>query len=226
MSREELDALMADAKDAENPELTIDLEKQEIRRPNGPVIKFDFDEFRRHCLLNGLDDIGLTLQKDDAISDFESASKSSIGLKRARASNGQRDASSQTKEFAGSTAVMSANKKLLVLPGDGIGPEAEQVVRVVDWFGANRAVGFDVKQDPGRRRRLRCTWHATLTDDTLAAAMDADAVLFGSIDGPKYDDAERQAARSRSPEIAQGNGTLRKSSPGAHLRRAAGMRLL
>ena len=49
VSREELDALMADAKDAENPELTIDLEKQEIRRPNGGVIKFDFDEFRRHC---------------------------------------------------------------------------------------------------------------------------------------------------------------------------------
>ena len=71
VSREELDALMADAKDAENPELSIDLEKQEIQRPNGGVIKFDFDEFRRHCLLNGLDDIGLTLQKDDAIGAFE-----------------------------------------------------------------------------------------------------------------------------------------------------------
>ena len=43
---------------------------------------------------------------------------------------------------------MVANKKLLVLPGDGIGPEVmEQVLRVVDWFGDNRAVGFDVKQD-------------------------------------------------------------------------------
>ena len=59
-------------------ELTIDLEKQEIRQPNGPVIKFDFDEFRRHCLLNGLDDIGLTLQKDDAISDFESKRKQEL----------------------------------------------------------------------------------------------------------------------------------------------------
>ena len=69
---------MADANDAENPELTIDLEKQEIRRPNGSFIKFDFDEFRRHCLLNGLDDIGLTLQKDDAISDFESKRKQEL----------------------------------------------------------------------------------------------------------------------------------------------------
>ena len=78
VSREELDALMADAKDAENPELTIDLDKQEIRRPNGGVIKFDFDEFRRHCLLNGLDDIGLTLQKDDAIGAFEGDRKQSM----------------------------------------------------------------------------------------------------------------------------------------------------
>ena len=75
VNREDLDALMADAKDAENPELTIDLENQEIHRPNGGVIKFDFDEFRRNCLINGLDDIGLTLQKDDAINAFEGKRK-------------------------------------------------------------------------------------------------------------------------------------------------------
>jgi 3-isopropylmalate/(R)-2-methylmalate dehydratase small subunit len=75
VNREDLDALMADAKDAENPELTIDLEKQQIDRPNGGVIKFDFDKFRRHCLLNGLDDIGLTLQKEDAIDAFEGKRK-------------------------------------------------------------------------------------------------------------------------------------------------------
>jgi len=75
VNREDLDALMADAKDTENPELTIDLENQEIRRPNGGVIKFDFDEFRRNCLINGLDDIGLTLQKDEAINAFEGKRK-------------------------------------------------------------------------------------------------------------------------------------------------------
>jgi 3-isopropylmalate/(R)-2-methylmalate dehydratase small subunit len=78
VNRENLDALMADAKDAENPELTIDLKNQEIRRPNGGVIKFNFDEFRRHCLLNGLDDIGLTLQKDNAIDAFESKRKGAM----------------------------------------------------------------------------------------------------------------------------------------------------
>ncbi|MGB0552232.1 MAG: 3-isopropylmalate dehydratase small subunit [Alphaproteobacteria bacterium] len=78
VNREDLDALMADAKDAENPELKIDLENQEIRRPNGGVIKFDFDEFRRNCLINGLDDIGLTLQKDDVINAFEGKRKEAM----------------------------------------------------------------------------------------------------------------------------------------------------
>ena len=50
----------------------VDLEKQEIRRPSGKApISFDIDPFRRHCLLNGLDDIGLTMQKSDAIEAFE-----------------------------------------------------------------------------------------------------------------------------------------------------------
>jgi len=71
VSKDDLDALMADAGDAENPELTIDLEKLEIRRPNGARIRFDLEDFRRECLLDGLDDIGLTFQKADKIDAFE-----------------------------------------------------------------------------------------------------------------------------------------------------------
>ncbi|KAL5487833.1 LEU1_3 [Sanghuangporus weigelae] len=57
---------------ASEEELEVDLEKNEIRRPNGqPPVPFSIDAFRRHCLLNGLDDIGLTLQKGDAIEEFE-----------------------------------------------------------------------------------------------------------------------------------------------------------
>ena len=69
--RDALDALMADASDRENPVLTVDLEAQAITRPNGAVIRFAIDEFRRDCLLNGLDDIGLTMQKVDRIDAFE-----------------------------------------------------------------------------------------------------------------------------------------------------------
>ena len=69
--RDALDALMADASDRENPILTVDLEALAITRPNGAVIHFAIDEFRRDCLLDGLDDIGLTMQKVDRIDAFE-----------------------------------------------------------------------------------------------------------------------------------------------------------
>ena len=52
-------------------QLTIDLDAQQINRPDGDSIPFDVDPFRKHCLLNGLDDIGLTLQDADAIREFE-----------------------------------------------------------------------------------------------------------------------------------------------------------
>jgi len=71
VSAEDREALMADAKDRENPELEIDLPSQEIRRPNGSTIKFEIDPFRKKCLLEGLDDIGLTMQKSDEIATFE-----------------------------------------------------------------------------------------------------------------------------------------------------------
>ncbi len=50
---------------------SIDLEKQEIRGPDGGVVKFEIDAHRKHCLLNGLDDIGLTMVKAKQIDDFE-----------------------------------------------------------------------------------------------------------------------------------------------------------
>ena len=76
VSADDRDALMADAADVENPELDIDLVAQEIRRPNGGVITFEIDAFRKQCLLDGLDDIGLTLEKSDAIADYAETRKS------------------------------------------------------------------------------------------------------------------------------------------------------
>ncbi len=72
VSAADREALMADAKDTENPELEIDLPNQVIRRPNGADITFDIDPFRKQCLLDGLDDIGLTMAKSDAISAYAS----------------------------------------------------------------------------------------------------------------------------------------------------------
>jgi len=71
-----VDELMKDAEKGANARLTVDLEAQEITRPNGETIPFQTDPFTRHCLLNGLDDIGLTLEKSPAIQSFEDAQKS------------------------------------------------------------------------------------------------------------------------------------------------------
>ncbi|MBK8456315.1 MAG: 3-isopropylmalate dehydratase small subunit [Phyllobacteriaceae bacterium] len=67
----DLDKLMDDAQRGSNATLTVDLEALEIRGPDGGVVKFDVDPFKRHCLLNGLDDIGLTLEKGAAIDAYE-----------------------------------------------------------------------------------------------------------------------------------------------------------
>ncbi|PRZ49807.1 3-isopropylmalate dehydratase small subunit [Tritonibacter scottomollicae] len=71
LPQEQVDLLMSDSERGENARMTVDLEAQEITTSDGDVIKFDVDPFRKHCLLNGLDDIGLTLEKADSIQSFE-----------------------------------------------------------------------------------------------------------------------------------------------------------
>jgi 3-isopropylmalate/(R)-2-methylmalate dehydratase small subunit len=68
---EDLEKLFDDAERGSNATLSIDLEKQEIRGPDGGVIKFDIDPHRKHCMLNGLDDIGQTNLKKDKVDRFE-----------------------------------------------------------------------------------------------------------------------------------------------------------
>ena len=71
----DLEKLFDDAERGANARLSIDLESQEIRGPDGGVIKFDIDPHRKHLMLNGLDDIGLTLAKKDKIASFEKNAK-------------------------------------------------------------------------------------------------------------------------------------------------------
>jgi 3-isopropylmalate/(R)-2-methylmalate dehydratase small subunit len=71
VSAENLEKLFEDAERGQNARLTVDLENQEIRGPDGGAVRFEIDAFRKHCLLNGLDDIGLTLEKAAAIDTFE-----------------------------------------------------------------------------------------------------------------------------------------------------------
>jgi len=72
VSQSDLDKLMEDARRGANATMTVDLQSQEIHGPDGGIVKFDMDEFRKHLLLNGLDDIGLTMEKAPAIDSYES----------------------------------------------------------------------------------------------------------------------------------------------------------
>lgn len=74
----EVETLLEDAKNPETATLTVDLTEQVIKRSNEEMIPFTVDGFRKHCLLNGLDDISLTLQKADQIAAFERLQKQSL----------------------------------------------------------------------------------------------------------------------------------------------------
>lgn len=71
VSKDDLEKLMDDAERGANATMTVDLENQVIKGPDGGTLAFEVETFRKHCLLNGLDDIGLTLQNDDKIAAFE-----------------------------------------------------------------------------------------------------------------------------------------------------------
>jgi 3-isopropylmalate/(R)-2-methylmalate dehydratase small subunit len=75
LDEQTVDALFHETFAQEGYQLTIDLQAQTITKPSGATISFEVDSFRRHCLLNGLDDIGLTLQHQDAIKAFEEKHK-------------------------------------------------------------------------------------------------------------------------------------------------------
>jgi 3-isopropylmalate/(R)-2-methylmalate dehydratase small subunit len=77
LPQDRVDALMEDAGKGANAVLSVDLETQTITRPDGDTISFEVEPFRRKCLLEGLDDIGLSLQKVASIDDFETRQRAS-----------------------------------------------------------------------------------------------------------------------------------------------------
>jgi 3-isopropylmalate/(R)-2-methylmalate dehydratase small subunit len=77
LPREQVEALMALAARPEGAVLSVDLERQEIAGPDGRAMRFEVDAFRKSCLLGGLDEIGLTLQKAPFIAAFEERHKAS-----------------------------------------------------------------------------------------------------------------------------------------------------
>src|SRR6185312_10733791 len=93
---------------------------------------------------------------------------------------------------------MPANKKLLILPGDGIGPEVmREVRRVIDWMDRRRMVTFDISDDLVGGAALDGRG-VPITDETMQKARDADAILFGSVGGPKWE----SLGFDKRPELA------------------------
>ena len=82
------------------------------------------------------------------------------------------------------------NPSILILPGDGIGPEVMKEVRkVIDWYGTNLSLAFDVSED--LVGGVAYDAHGTpLHDSTLAKAQEVDAVLLGAVGGPDYDNLD------------------------------------
>ena len=78
LPQEDIDKLMDDAARGANAVLSVDLENQTITGPDGGEVSFEVDAFKKHCLINGLDDIGLTMQKSDAIAAFEARNATSM----------------------------------------------------------------------------------------------------------------------------------------------------
>lgn len=93
---------------------------------------------------------------------------------------------------------MASNKKLLILPGDGIGPEVmREVRRIIDWMARRRAVSFDVSEDLVGGASIDARG-VPITDETLNQAREADAILFGAVGGPKWD----SLGFDKRPELA------------------------
>jgi len=71
LPKAEVAKMMKAAGNGANATFTVDLESQTVTTPDGDKVKFEIDSFKKHCLLNGLDDIGLTMKNEDKIKDFE-----------------------------------------------------------------------------------------------------------------------------------------------------------
>jgi 3-isopropylmalate dehydrogenase len=108
---------------------------------------------------------------------------------------------------------VAANKKLLILPGDYVGPEVmDQVKRVIRWMDLRRAVRFEVSERPIGGASYDA-YGTPLSDETLDLAKASDAVLLGAVGGPKY-----SGPGGRAPAPAQGDGPVRQPAPCGDIR--------
>ena len=225
LPQEHVDKLMDDAERGANAIISIDLEKQEIRGPDGGMIKFEIDAFRKQCLLNGWDDIGLTLRRRatrSTPSRTAAEAEPALALIALSCSAHSVPRRLTCLEVQPQRTTMTEYKHAPLLPGDGIGPEVmDATVRVVGWFGQKRPSLRD-RGSPGGRRGDR-RHGVPIPTRRSSKAIAADAVLMGSVGGPKWDDLPFDKKPERGLlRLRKEHGRLRQPAPGAVLRRAEG----
>ncbi len=153
----------------QEPIVTVDLVGCEVVFPSGHVVGFELEPDRRQALLEGLDDIGMTLQLTDSIRRHE-----------------RDDEAAHPWKYRTTEEVPV--QQLLVLAGDGVGAEVvPQTRRVVDWFADHRELRVAIAEEPFgiRSWRERGTLMSDITWERIVAA---DAILFGAIGAPEYAD--------------------------------------
>ena len=170
---------MQDARLGPNARLTIDLERQVIVRPNGEEIAFEIDPFRKHLLLNGLDDIGQTLQHAAAIDGYEARDARPSGTGCLGASLRPAGEVGCRNDAIEQEAASAAGRRHRPR-GDARGPPRHRL------DGPPPPLSFDISEDlvGGAAIDARGT---PITDATMQAPSDADAILFGAVGGPKWD---------------------------------------
>jgi len=172
-----VDGIMAElAADGAAPRLSVDLVAREVLTPSGKRIAFEIDDERRDALLEGLDEIGLTLKDASMIDKF------------------QADDRIARPWVYGKTAANQATR-LLILAGDGIGPEIlREVRRVVEWFRDARGLPIDLEEELFGI----AAWNAhgsLMPEATWNAVTGADAILFGAIGSPDYEKIPAEARK-------------------------------
>jgi 3-isopropylmalate dehydrogenase len=176
LAQDEVDRLAAEIESAAAPTVTVDLETQTVTTPTGKVLRFDIDQERRQGLLEGLDEIGLTLKLEPAIRAHQ------------RRDRDERPWIYRTEEN-------ERVARVLILAGDGIGPEVlAQVRRVAEWFIAKRELKIDLREDLFGISAWKA--HGSLMrDETWNEIVAADAILFGAIGSPEYDNIPAEARK-------------------------------
>jgi 3-isopropylmalate dehydrogenase len=168
LPKETVEGIAAELEATSDPQVTVDLETLMLMTPTSGLVSFDIDQEQRRALLEGLDEISLTLKLADKIDAFR------------RTDGFDRPWIYRSKE----TEHM---QRVLILAGDGIGPEVlAEVRRVAEWFRDERDLRIDLREElfglPAWER------HGTLMrDETWEEILASDAILFGAIGSPEYD---------------------------------------